>query len=523
MRESTVAIVGSGIAAATMSYVLTQQGYDVTLFEKGPEYPYPHSLQFRERILYRYENEAYTLPRDLKAVSLSGEYQDDVNAERVMVVGGSATHWNAITLRMRPQDFKTRRLYGYGNDWPLTYDMLEPYYARAEALLGVSGTDADNPFAPPRSHPYPLPPFGLSYDDRILAEKLRQHGLILHTTPQARTRAPYDGRPACENFGTCYVCPIGARYSPTHHLLRAQATGLCAVHTNVSVRRILLDKSGRASALVYQPNAATQEQEQAAKVIILAAGAIESARLLLLSRDEGHPAGLGNQGGHVGQHLTFHHLWQGTIAYKERLYPGRVGPMTGQSQQFCDPPSRGTHGGIKIEFASHLEEGLPHIQADMTGAEIVEVLEPMLHRRDLLLHAESIPSPKKFVTLADARDRFGDPFAHIHYESADFDYDTYNFGHALFGRFVTATDGDIIEFGGPQAFSSGAHHMGTCRMGQNAQDSVVNAFGQVHGIPNLFAVGASTFVGSSGAVNPTLTLVALALRTADYLVEQVLS
>jgi choline dehydrogenase-like flavoprotein len=265
-----------------------------------------------------------------------------------------------------------------------------------------------------------------------------------------------------------------------------------------------------------------QEQEHAARVIVLAAGAIESARLLLLSRDEGHPDGLGNDGGHVGQHLTFHHLWDGAIHYKERLYPGRIGPMTGQSHQFCDPPRRGKHGGIKLEFSAQLESVLPKIRTNMRGSEVMEVLKPMLHRRDLLLHAESIPSPKKFVTLSEERDRFGDPFAHIHYESADFDYETYEFGRELFGRFVTVTAGDIIDLGGPQEFSSGAHHMGTCRMGQSIQDSVVNAFGQVHGRPNLFVVGASTFVGSSGAVNPTLTLVALAFRTADYLMEHIL-
>ena len=119
----------------------------------------------------------------------------DLNSERVMVVGGTATVWQAVTLRMLPQDFKTRTWYGYGEDWPLVYDDLEPYYCKAEALLGVSGTDADNPFAPRRSSPYPLPAFELSYDDAIFADRLRQHGIVLHTTPQARTRAAYGGRP----------------------------------------------------------------------------------------------------------------------------------------------------------------------------------------------------------------------------------------------------------------------------------------------------------------------------------------
>ena len=153
MSESTVAIVGSGIVGTTIAYHLANKGFDVEIFEKGPEYPYPHGRQFREKILYLYDNPSYSLPKDLQNLTLSGDYRPDLNSERVMVVGGSATVWQAITLRMLPKDFKTRTLYGYGEDWPLAYDDLEPYYGKAEALLGVSGTDADNPFAPRRSQP----------------------------------------------------------------------------------------------------------------------------------------------------------------------------------------------------------------------------------------------------------------------------------------------------------------------------------------------------------------------------------
>ena len=354
MTESTVAIVGSGIVGTTMAYHLANKGFDVEIFEKGPEYPYPHGRQFREKILYLYDNPSYHLPKDLQHLTLSGDYRPDLNSERVMVVGGSATVWQAITLRMLPQDFKTRTLYGYGEDWPLAYDDLEPYYGKAEALLGVSGTDADNPFAPRRSSPYPLPPFELSYDDAIFAERLRHHGIVLHTTPQARTRAAYEERPGCMNFGTCRVCPIGARYSPNYHLLRAMETGRCRVHTNTSVRRLVVDRAGQARALVYQPNDEATEREHGAKVIIVAAGTLESARLLLLSASERHPDGLGNDGGHVGQHLTLHHLWSGNLHYKDHFQPSRFGGYTGRSHQFLDPPNRGKHAGVVINFSSQL-------------------------------------------------------------------------------------------------------------------------------------------------------------------------
>ena len=526
MTESTVAIVGSGIVGTTMAYHLANKGFDVEIFEKGPEYPYPHGRQFREKILYLYDNQSYILPKDLQNLILSGDYRHDLNSERVMVVGGSATVWQAVTLRMLPQDFKTRTLYGYGEDWPLAYDDLEPYYGKAETLLGVSGTDADNPFAPRRSSPYPLPPFDLSYDDAIFAERLRQHGIVLHTTPQARTRTAYEERPGCMNFGTCRVCPIGARYSPNYHLQRAIETGRCKVHTNTSVRRLVVDRAGQARALVYQANDDATEREHGAKVIIVAAGTIESARLLFLSASERHPEGLGNDGGHVGQHLTLHHIWSGQLHYKNDLQPGRFGGYTGQSYQFLDPPNRGKHGGVLTQFSSQFVSNIVTFYDSLpedvrTGSEVVEFLNARRHWRFIVMQAESTPGPQKYVTRSTQRDRFGDPYVHVHYEATALDHETYRFGRELFDRFMAATGADEGKFASTKSFASGHHHMGTCRMGHGVRDSVVDQFGKIHGIPNLFVVGGSNFV-SPGAVNPTLTMVALAIRTTEYIVDRLL-
>ncbi len=520
--ERTVAIVGSGMVGTTIAYLLTNRGYRVDIFEKGVEYPYPHKPQFDDR-MHLYENAKYSLPDDLSKVTVSGDYTWNVDSERHLGVGGSANFWNAITLRMRPNDFKTKSLYGYGEDWAVTYEDLEEYYCRAEAHLGVSGTDADNPFAPWRSRQYPLPPFELGYDDEILAERLRKNGIVLHTTAQARTRQAYESRPGCQNFGACTVCPIGARYSPNYHLQRAVRTGLCQVHTNVSIRRIVVNKSGRASAIVYRPNDQGRDQEYPASVIILAGGALESVRLLFLSADGRYTAGLGNEGGHLGKHFTFHHFWFGKLHYKSPLFPGRVGVLTGQSHQFLDPATRGKHGGVKVELAaqSEFQAYLGTVTTPGTRAEILRQLEPRLHWHRIGLSAESIPSAQKYVTLSEKRDRFGDPFAHVHYQSADFDHETYGFVREITGRFAAATNADESMIG--DSFNSAYHHMGGCRMGQDARDSVVDQFGRVHGIRDLYVVGGSNFVGTSGAVNPTLTMVALAMRTTDFLMERGLS
>jgi choline dehydrogenase-like flavoprotein len=516
MSRRTVAIVGSGMIGSALAFELSRRGCDVTVFEKGPEYPFPHATPFLKAVNYDFADPQYALPRDLRDVTSSGNYACDFGAEAVMRVGGSGTVWTALATRMTPNDFRIRSRYGFGDDWPVGYDELEPYLCRAEALLGVAGTDDDNPWAPPRSRPYPLPPFELTPDDSLLAERLRRAGIHVHTTPQARARRDYDGRPACMNFGECQVCPTGSRYSPTHHLRLAIGTGRCRLLKEVSVRRVVTDASGRARAVLYRPNHEARDRESAADVVVVAAGALESARLLLLSRDERHPDGLGNTGGHVGRHLAFHHVWTGHMHYRERLLAGRVGFWTAQSDQFCDPPTRGRHGGVKIEYPSR--PSIVHRQAAGEATSLEEAMarfEPTARCRQVGMHAESNTSAAKFVTLSATRDRFGDPLTHVHYVRDDFDQRTYEFSRDLFLRVARATAAVDWSFPGPAEFGVFAHYMGTCRMGTSAADSVVDSLGAVHDTPGLHTVGLGTFVGSGGAVNPTLTGVALALRTAD--------
>jgi choline dehydrogenase-like flavoprotein len=514
-----VIIVGSGIVGAAMAHKLVGQGVQVDLFEKGPDYPYPHSQQFAEQNLYGHHDPSYELPPDLKMVTSDGEYRGDVNRERVMVVGGGATRWGGMTDRMHPHDFNTRSRYGYGADWPIEYHELEPYYGRAERLLGVAGSDQRDPYAAPRSTPYPLPPFELGEDSRLLTDRLRSSGMIFRTSPQARTRAAYDGRPACANFGTCSTCPLGARYSPNHHLAKAVKTGLCRVHPKTSVRRILLDASGRARGVVCRPNGASVDREEGAHAVVVAAGTVESARLLLLSRDGAHREGLGNAGGQLGQNLVFHHIAAAHLDFAETLYSGRTGPEMAQSRQFLDPPTRGSHGGVLLQLPSTAVFPFHPLSPDVTSGEaVLSLLRPRLKCEIVWLHAESLASPGKTVRLGDSHDRFGDPFAHVDYQSNEFDQQTRQFGLRLLEKMAQATRARDFHAADADNYSSGAHHMGTCRMGQGPADSVVDSSGQVHGVGNLYVAGGSVFPGC-GAVHPTLTMVALALRTADRLCE----
>ncbi|HUK64859.1 MAG TPA: GMC family oxidoreductase, partial [Dongiaceae bacterium] len=454
------------------------------VLEKGPDYPYPHLEPFREAIDYHYANPAWWPPADLERITSSGTYLRDLSRERVMRVGGSGTAWAALTMRIGPNDMRTRSRYGFGDDWPIDYDALEPWLCRAEEHLGVSGTDDDNPWAPPRSRPYPLPPFEPTDDDALLGERLSRAGIHLHTTPQARTRLDYRGRPGCMNYGECQVCPIGARYSPNVHLALALATGRCELRTRCSVRRIATDAAGRARAVVCRTLGEPDDREIPADLVVVAAAGIDSARLLLLSRDARHPDGLGNRGGHVGRHLVFHHVWSGHLHYPERQHPGRVGYWTTQSAQFCDPPGRGRHGGVKLEFASKLwNEHIQEAGRAVTVAEAMRRFEITLHCRHVAIHAESTTGDGKRVSLSGARDRFGDPVPHVHYVCDDFDLRTYDYGKALFERVARATGAVEWHYRTLEDFATVAHHMGTCRMGTSEHDSVTDSFGAVHDTP----------------------------------------
>lgn len=525
-----VAIVGSGPVGSALAYELTRRGLEVELYERGSAYPYPHRKPFEEQVLRRSPEPLYRPPAGIAGLSQSGDYPVPLAAEVDAVEGGSGVRWEAITLRQPPQEFALRTLYAYGADWPFSYDELEPWYGRAEELLAVSGTDADNPFAPPRSTPYPLPAFELSWDDRLLQERLAGAGIRLHTTPQARTRHAFRGRPACANFGVCRVCPVAARYAPQHHLRAAAATGLLTLHLDAAVRRVLFDGSGRARGLVFQPTSGGPDRERAASVVVVAGGAIESARLLLLSAGGPHPDGPGNRGGHLGRNLVFHSLWIGRMRFREKLYPGRFGGWTGQCQQFSDPPERGRHGGVKVELSSRpawatfepvqvWEPPGRFLDRSASAEDLVRELEPALRWRPVVFQAEALPGPGKSVTLGAERDRFGDPLAHVHHELDDFDRETWRYCRGLLDRLRQGAGARDAELAPVERYYSGFHHMGTCRMARSEAEGVTDATGRVHGTPNLYVAGGACFPGS-GTVNPTLTMVALALRTAATLAER---
>lgn len=508
----SLVVVGSGIVGALVAWEAVSRGVRVEILEKGPPLEYPHARAFEDEVVAALPGPVGGPPADLRGATLSGDYRQVLAKERILVAGGSTTRWGGAVGRLGPEDFETGTRFGTGRDWPFRYADLEPFYARAEALLGVSGDDAGNPFAPPRSGPYPLPAFGLSPDLLALQEGLRKAGLDLHPSPQARTRQAFDGRPECQNLRTCRVCPIGARYSPNHHLERAVATGLCTIRTGAAVRRILVDRAGAVSGVLWRGWDDREDRELPARRVVLAAGTLETTRLLLLS-------GLGDASGHLGRHLMLHHIFPAHLHYPEPMHAGRTGWDGGQTRRFTQGPERRRRGGVLVQMRS--EPGYMHgwLPPDLRdGQDVLRAMADLPRCQTVHLHAESISSPGKVLRLSDERDRFGDPVIHMHYRLSEYDAETLRFAGRLLERFAAATGAEVAEPLQPTGFTSGCHHMGTCRMAEDPRDGVTDEHGRVHGVPGLWVLGGALFPGST-AIHPTLTMAAHALRATAPLLE----
>jgi choline dehydrogenase-like flavoprotein len=436
----------------------------------------------------------------------SGPIAYALNGTRVKAVGGSSLAWGGLSQRLHPSDFEAASRFAVGVDWPIRYDDLEPYYAAAERELGVAGDAPSSPI--PRSGGYPLPAFPDDVSDHVWRDAAARLGARVEPAPYAKNTVPYDGRPACQTFSTCRVCPIGAQYSADIHIARAEATGRCQVLTETVARRIRTDASGAARA-VWCSRLDGSEVEIGARTIVVAAHAVESARLLLLSS-------LGNAD-HVGRYLMEHWYVGGRGMSDRRSFPGRIGFHTLESSHYYDRGRAGS-GAVKLEFTT-AGEPLARLLADdaLWGPALAEWdCEQFGHWNTVVAETEHLPNPESRVTLdPGATDLFGDPVPNVHFALSETDRRTRERAGVAIGEFLEAVRArDVItRIDRP---SPAAHHMGTCRMSRVAADGVVNPDLQVWGVPGLFVLGGAVFP-TGGAVQPTLTIAALALRLADHL------
>lgn len=515
MIEADVCIVGSGPAGAVLGAQLVQRGVRVVVLESGPRHRFEERPAYRRRFLGGV-NPWHREPESIDRYTTAGPLRYPLHLTRVRGVGGTSLHWQAETPRFHATDFAMHTHYGIAGDWPIGYEELEPYYTRAELQLGVSG--GEDPFASPRSRPYPMPALPSNYLERELAGVAAQLGLRCSPVPQARNSRPYAGRSPCLACSTCRVCPTGAKASAdlTHvPLIDASPYGRIVEHA--TVLRLECDRWNRVRRAVY---AGLDRIEHAvtADRFVVAGGAVETPRLLLLSGSRAHPDGLANSSGWVGRGFREHPLVYTHGRVDRPALSHRAAFYTTTCNQFWSTPERAHRAAFTIFFSP---------KAGPTPAEIAtrssiwgDPLDACIREEyDRTVTLESpidmIDNDRSRIDLdPDVRDYFGNPVPRISLDLGAYEASGIAEARAWHRNILEAWGAYDVWADAETRYMS--HPSGTCRMGRDAATSVVNADLQAHDVPNLYLLSSAAFV-TAGLANPTLTIVALALRLADHL------
>jgi gluconate 2-dehydrogenase alpha chain len=546
VSEVDAVVVGSGPAGATSADVLTSAGWNVVILEKGrnhllsldpPFAPLGHVSNDEVKFFRRHflGPDPLLEPRSYRRDGADGDrlFAGEVN-NLPSTVGGGGFHADGKLPRFRAVDFRARSELGPVDgagvvDWPLDYDELEPYYAEAERLVGVAGEAGANPFAEWRSGPYPMPPGPDMFGAVLSTEAARRHGMHPYPAPTGVNSVPYDGRPACNNCGFCgyYGCPIEAKGDPVAPLRNALRTGRCELRPESYVEQVLLEPNGRRARGVRYLDRTGTSHEISARVVVLAAGAFETPRLLLRSD-------VGNSSGLVGRYLMFHFqtFVVGTFPFRVHSHRGRSVTHLHDDHMVPDRDS--------LAFAR--EHGLPYFRAGIVehggaAGPILEALhappgrahtETMLSSplRDRLwvftVQGEDLPQATNRVDLdPQVRDVHGFPAGRVTYDVHRHEVVASRYyaprleavmraagADAVFSATSPPLDGDRAA---PHGAPESRHVMGTCRMGDDPAASVVDRWQRFHDVENVVCTDSSVFPTSTG-YGPTLTIVALAIR-----------
>ncbi|RWP14245.1 GMC family oxidoreductase [Mesorhizobium sp.] len=509
-NDGVVVIIGSGAGGGTLGNELAQKGVDVVILEAGARHEYE---DFINDEWGSFSQLAWTDKR-----TTSGDWRvakdfPNLPAWIVKSVGGSTTHWAGASLRFQEHEFKGLSTYGKLEganllDWPITLAEMEPYYAQAEAKMGVTGTN-DWPRLPGNNNFKVL---------KAGADKLGYKEC--HTGNMAINSVDRDDRMSCQQTGFCFQgCKWGAKWSTLYtEIPKGEATGHLEVRPNATAIKINHDASGKVTGVVYADKDG-KLQEQKARIVAVAGNSIESPRLLLNSASGKFPDGLANSSGQVGKNYMRHTTGSVYAIFDRPVHMYRGTTMAGIIRDEArHDPSRGFVGGYEFET---LSLGLPFMAAFLDpgawGRSFTTALDHYDHMAGLWIVGEDMPRAENRIALhADEKDAHGMPIADVHFD--DHPNDTAMRNHAY--KQATAlydAVGATRTFPTPPYPST--HNLGTNRMSEKAEDGVVNKHGQAHDIKNLFVSDGSQFT-TGAAENPTLTIVSLAIRQADYIAAQ---
>ncbi|MCC8198214.1 MAG: GMC family oxidoreductase [Tannerellaceae bacterium] len=446
-------------------------------------------------------------------------------------VGSGTVSYGAMGWRFMKEDFQLKSIYGMVedstlDDWPVTYEELEPYYVKAEWEIGVSGDHSLNPFAPPQSKPLPMPPFEFNREGTYLAEVCKRMGLHPFPIPMLRNSVPYHGRPACIRNRTCcgYACPVDAK-NGTHNTVipTAVKTGNCEVRTHCVVAEILVDDRGKATGVRYFDEKG-KGRTMEARIVVVAGSATETARLLLNSKSRLFPHEAGNNNDWVGRNLQGH-AYTGASGLFDFDILDLAGP--GACMAICDynHHNEGIIGGgllatefytLPYAFSQNRPSGEPR-----WGIAHKNYQRENFYRLGRLVGPiQEIPHFEARVTVDPAvKDHWGIPVATLSGNRHPADIKHCAFLAEKAEQILKEAGAcRTWQHGGGYGLSGGQHQAGTCRMGNDPRTSVTNKYGQLHEIDNLFVADGSLLV-TNGGFNPALTIMALGYWVGDYIVK----
>ncbi|HEY8162191.1 MAG TPA: GMC family oxidoreductase [Methylocystis sp.] len=497
-------IVGAGAGGATLACKLAEKGFSVVVLEAGPFWrPLEDfaSDELAQQIVYWTEDR---ITGGDDPIELGGN-----NSGRG--VGGSTIHFSMISLRFRPEWFKARSKLGYGFDWPISYEEMEPYYEEVEEALKIAGP-VNYPWGPPRRR-YPYRPHPVNAAGLVLARGAERLGVKWAPVPLATVSAPRGKSPPCVYRGFCnYGCSTNAKQSALITWIPRALRAGAEIRDLAMAGRIEVDPQGRARGVEYFREGAWRFQR--AKNVVVAGYAIETPRLLLNSACPRFPNGLANSSGLVGTHLMTHAgpgAWA-TFDEEIRWYKGPPNMAvtehwnyTDEGKDFVGCYSFMSQGPLPMKWAQTVATS-----RGLWGAELQREMRKYNHMAGFVPVAETQPRPQNRVELADEKDRLGLRIPKVTFSYSDNDKRLQK--HAV--RFMS----DVLDAAGGYDiwtnYQDTSHILGTCRMGDNPQTSVVDGDGRSWDIPNLWICDGSIFT-TCGGVNPSLTIQALACRAAD--------
>lgn len=525
-----ILIVGTGVAGAIAGAKLAAKGLSVAFLETGKRIDRFEAVERFWSAKIKVPESAY--PNDPEAAHplshrIEEFYQQQgpelFKSTYIKVVGGTTWHWLGTTLRNLPSDFKLKSLYGHGVDWPIGYDDLEPFYLAAENEIGVAGNSAVD-LGSPRSGDYPMPEIPMTYLDKHFAAALNGTQYQVAGTPQGRNSIYRQDRPECCGNNSCIpICPIQAKYDATVHVALAEQAG-AKVHEQTTATKLNVGADGMITSVDFRRADGTKGTASG-KVVIVAAHALETPRLLLNSAQDNAPNGVANSSDQVGRNLMDHPTRLSWAEAAEPVWPYRGPLSTAGIENLRDGDFRKQRGAFRIEIGNDGHSwptGAPASTAaelasrGLRGDELDAAIKDATSRQIRLASlVEQSPDAENRVTLdPEKRDANGVPLPRIHFDFDDYTRSGLEAAQAAHEEIFKALGATNVKHS-PDIQGAG-HIIGTVRMGDDAKSAVVDPDLRSFDHRNLFLLGSGTFPTSATA-NPTLTIAALSLRAVDVI------